>query len=314
METVDPFQLGSISKVYTATVVLQLVEEGRLSLAEPLADFFPDFPNATAIQLRHLLQHTSGLADVAVWAYFRPEREEMISLVTKQWTRDELLAAAVALPPDFAPGEDWSYSNTNFILLAAIVEEVTGEPFAVELRRRMFAPLGLERTWLSQYEDAPLELATTGYLGPLPFWSHSEMFGELGPTTGLDGGNMEWGAGGVVSSAEDALGFLTALLGGDLISSDSLRGMESWVETPFLGAPRPETPPDLEDGYGFGLIRIVRPGYQMIGHGGVYNGHTAGLWRVPECEATVAFYLNRGFSDGRALMDRWFHEAGCQEG
>lgn len=238
----------------------------------------------------------------------------MISLVTKQWTRDELLAAAEVLPPDFAPGEDWSYSNTNFILLAAIVEEVTGEPFVVELRRRVFEPLGLERSWQSRYEDDPVELATTGYLGPLPFWPHSEMFGELGPTTSLDGGNMEWGAGGVVASAEEAAEFLAALLDGRLISPDSLLGMQGWVATGSLGAPGPDTPPDLEDGYGLGLIRVMRPGYQMIGHGGIYNGHTAGLWHVPECEATVAFYLNRGFSDGRALMDRWFREADCQGG
>lgn len=99
-----PYYLGSITKVYVATVVLQLVEEGRIGLEQPLSGFLPGFPGAEAIRVRHLLQHSSGLADVAVWAYFRPDWTEMVRQVTREWTRRELVAKAAELEPDFPPG------------------------------------------------------------------------------------------------------------------------------------------------------------------------------------------------------------------
>lgn len=306
-----PFYLGSIAKVYTATLVLQLVEEGRVGLEQPLADFLPGFPGADAIRLRHLLQHSSGLADLAVWAYFRPDWTEMVREVTRQWSRRELVAKAAQLEPDFPPGSDWAYSNTNYILLGVVIEEATGNSLARELRRRIFEPLELESTWLDQYEEPRGRLAATGYMGPLPFWPHSRRFGALGPTTALDRGNLEWGAGGMVSTAEEATRFLEALLGGELLSDESLTAMRDWVETPPLGSPGSETPPDRENGYGLGLARSVRAGYRMIGHGGLYNGHTAGLWSVPECSASIAFYVNRGFVDSRAIMDHLVATLGC---
>lgn len=304
MPPTTPYRLGSITKTYTATVVLQLVDEGTIGLYQPLADFLPDFPRAEEITVHQLLHHTSGAGDLAVWIYFHPNRDEMIRLATREWTRDELLARMAELEFDFPPGTDWSYSNSNYILAGAMIEEATGNTLAEELRARIFEPLDLTHTWLEAWEEPHGQLAATGYLGPLPLWPHSEMFGDLGPTTILDRGNMEWGAGGIVSTGAEATRFLDALLGGELLSNGSLAAMRGWIETPSLGAPVPETPADIESAYGLGLARSLRDGYRMIGHGGLYNGHTAGLWHVPECDATFAYYVNRGFVDGRWIMDR----------
>jgi len=310
--TRDPFHLGSISKTFTAAIVLQLREEGLLDLEDPLSTYLPGFPRAEQVSLARLLRHESGLADFALYAYMRPDRDEMISLVTRHWTRAELVALAANLDPWFDEEQGWNYSNTNYFMLAVVIEEVTGATLAEALRSRIFEPLDLDSAWLNAWEPPRGEIVVEGHLGTVAGWAHSEMFGELGSTTPIDRGNIEWGSGGVIATAEDSLDFLAALLDGEVISPESLALMTDFVETPPLGGAAALSAGDLANYYGFGISRSVRPaGYSRVGHGGIYNGHQAGLWRLEPCGHSVALFVNRGFVDDRRMLDRIVERLGC---
>lgn len=171
-----PYFLGSITKTYTAVVILRLAEEGRLSLDDPIARFLPAFPEGSKITIRHLLTHTSGLKDFYSHFYYRPDREEMIRLVTKRWTEEELLELSGRFGRWFDPGTDWDYSNTGYYLLGVIIERASGLALTEAYRRYIYEPLGLRRTWLAQHEEARGPLPV-GYMGPVEGWKHSEMFG-----------------------------------------------------------------------------------------------------------------------------------------
>jgi D-alanyl-D-alanine carboxypeptidase len=300
----DSWFIGSATKTFTAAVILRLAEERRLSLDDPLGRFLPDFPDADRITLRHLLAQTSGLKDFYLYLYLRPDRAEMIELVTREWTEAELLGLAGRFGRHFEPGTDWDYSSTNYYLLGVVIERVTGTTLAQAYRRYLGDPLGLASTWLHRHETA-LGTVPIGYLSPVAAWKHAEMFGALGPTTNLDRSSVELAAGGLVASAADGTRFLSALVGGRLLADASLAAMRSYRATPPLGLNSGPRPPDLPpDGYGLGLVRLVRPGFTLEGHGGLYNGHTAGLWSIAGTDRVVALYFNRGFIDQRAALDR----------
>jgi D-alanyl-D-alanine carboxypeptidase len=304
LESDTPYFLGSISKTYTAVVVMRLAEEGRLSLDDPIARFLPAFPKGSQISIRHLLAHTSGLKDFYSYLYFRPNREEMIDFVTRRWTQQQLLALSGRFGHWFEPGTDWSYSNTNYYLLGVIVERASGLSLPEAYRRYVYKPLKLQRTWLAWHEEARATLPT-GYMGQVASWKHSEMFGELGPTTVLDQSPVEWGAGGLAASAEDSLRFLRGLFAGKLLAPASLKAMTDFRSTPPLGvASESGTSASGSDGYGLGLVRMKRAGFTLIGHGGLFTGHSTGLWYIAECDIVLTLYFNRGFVDQRALLDK----------
>lgn len=299
----DPYFQGSIAKTYTAVTVLRLAEEGKLSLEDRLTRYFPDFPGGEKVTLRHLLAHTSGLKDFYMFLYYRPEWEEMFRFVTKEWTEPELLALAARFGYWFEPGTDWDYSNTNYYLLGVIAERAGGEPLTAAYRRHVYQPLGLERTWVAWHEPA-LASWPTGYLGHVADWPHSAHYtqhGELGATTELDRSPVEWGAGGVVAPAAEATRFLHGLMGGRLLKPETLAAMAEFRPTRALGAHASD---GSQDGYGLGLVRMERAGLTLIGHGGLFTGHTAGLWHLPEHDLTIALYFNRGFVDQRAALER----------
>ncbi len=299
-----PFFLGSISKTYTAVAVLRLAEQGRLSLGDTLERFLPSFPRGSEITIRHLLEQTSGLKDFYAYLYYRPDREEMIELVTKSWSQEELLELAGRFGHWFDPGTDWAYSNVNYYLLGVIVERAGGLPLPEAYRRSIYEPLGLRRTWLAWHEEARGPLPT-GYMEPVKEWKHSEMFGELGATTVLDRSPVEWGAGGVAAPAEESIRFLRGLFAGELLAPASLEAMTHFRPIPPLGVVDENTEPgDASDGYGLGLIKMERAGETLLGHGGLFTGHTAGLWHIPDCGVTIALYFNRGFVNQRAALDQ----------
>jgi hypothetical protein len=121
----------------------------------------------------------------------------------------------------------------------------------------------------------------------------------------LDHSPVEWGAGGLVAPADEAIRFLRGLFGGELLKPSSLEAMMEFRPTPPLGIPDAQPAPGApSDGYGLGLIRMERAGFTLLGHGGLFTGHTAGLWDVPECGITIALYFNRGFIGQRAVLDR----------
>jgi D-alanyl-D-alanine carboxypeptidase len=202
----------------------------------------------------------------------------------------------------FDPGASWDYSSTNYYLLGVIAEQITGKTLAEAYRDALYRPLRLTNTWLPKLE-AHAGTLPTGYLGPVRDWKHSEMFGTLGPTTVLDQSTAELSAGGLAATADDALAFLGALMDGRIVQAPRLADM--MPSQPIAALGNFDGPPSKEktDAYGQGLARMQLAKREMIGHGGLYNGHSAGLWYLPSCHLSFVVYANRGLVNIRAALE-----------
>jgi CubicO group peptidase (beta-lactamase class C family) len=165
----------------------------------------------------------------------------------------------------------------------------------------VYEPLGLRDTWLPRLEPHAGALPT-GYMGPVVGWKHSAMFGTLGPTTILDKSTAERSAGGLAATARDALRFLSTLMERGLLPESTLRTMLPSRPILPLGDFSGAVPTEKTDAYGRGLARMRVGGRELVGHGGLYNGHAAGLWYLPECRLTVVVYANRGLVNMRSAL------------
>jgi D-alanyl-D-alanine carboxypeptidase len=263
-------RIGSITKTMTATVVLQLVDEGALGLDDTLAMLLPDattVANADRITVRHLLSMQSGIFDVLKDESFLPQ---VLADPTRPWTPQEQVALAASHGPDFAPGEDIAYSNTGYLLLCLIAERRTGEPIGVALERRLFAPLGMTQTSLPADATLPEPFAH-GYVS-----DPRRTTGELTDLTALNA-TVAWAAGGVVSTIGDLQTWLKALVGGALLSADLQR-----QRLTFTPMKRDPGAPPL--GYGLGIANLDG----QIGHDGSILGfHSLAVYRPETGESTV---------------------------
>jgi D-alanyl-D-alanine carboxypeptidase len=155
-------RIASVTKSFVGTVILQLAEEGALSLDDPIDDYVPDVPNGTRITLRQLISMTSGLgnySDDEGWGF------EVLSAPEAEWTPQQLLDYSWSMPTSFAPGSNMEYTNANFILLGLVIEQVTGEALPVVLDERILDPLGLTETHYPTDNALP-EPRMTGYTLP----------------------------------------------------------------------------------------------------------------------------------------------------
>jgi D-alanyl-D-alanine carboxypeptidase len=191
------FRIGSVTKTFTAAIVLQLVAEGRLRLDDTLADHLPGLAPERTITIRQLLTHRSGLANVTDY----PAWLERASRSASTRPEDSLRFAA-AKPPVFAAGTRWGYSNTNYIALGLVIEKVTGRSYGEELQERLFEPLELESTELPRTRRVR-DLNDPGENPQVP-----------------------WAAGAIVSNAADLARFFSALLSGRVLEDDSLAEMK----------------------------------------------------------------------------------------
>jgi len=245
------FRVGSITKTFVATVVLQLVAEGKVKLDEPIERYLPGLVSGNGndgrqITVRNLLQHTSGLysyTDDLLTA-------DLESLRHRGAEPGELLTMALTHPPLFAPGSAWSYSNTNYIVAGMLVEKVTGRSLAGEIARRITRPLGLRDTSLPGRGDERLPAPhPRGYLS---------LGGPLTDFTDFDP-SIAGAAGALVSTGRDLDAFYAALLGGRLLPAAQLAQMKRTVPVP--GEPGAD--------YGLGLFHRTLPdGTRYWGHGG----------------------------------------------
>ncbi|NYI04708.1 D-alanyl-D-alanine carboxypeptidase [Allostreptomyces psammosilenae] len=231
------FRAGSITKTFVATVVLQLVDEGRIGLDDPIADHLPGLlPYPQPITVRQLLQHTSGLPrDARYWT-------DLAGIDTERWRHHEpaeLIAEATREPLVFEPGTGWAYSNIGYQVLGLLVEEVTGRPLSTELNRRIVHPLRLRGTYLPDRLPLVLSPAMRGYEALHPPGT------ALTDVTEYDM-SWIWAAGALVTTGDDLNRFYDALLGGELLSEEALDQMRTTV-------PMQEGSPA---GYGLGLMAL----------------------------------------------------------
>jgi D-alanyl-D-alanine carboxypeptidase len=216
MRAADRYRIASVTKAFVCVVILQLEAEGKLDIDDPVEKYLPGLvPNGGAITLRELMNHTSGLFNYTDDSAFV---NDPITNFARAWTPPQLLALAFAHPPNFAPGTNWSYSNTNYIVLGLVAEAVTGKPLGEDLQERIFTPLNLTSTSF----PATIELAPDlvhGYV-KLPGSPLIDISAGLNPTWG-------WAAGAIVSTARDVTTFYRTLFTGKLLAATQLAEMES---------------------------------------------------------------------------------------
>ncbi|GLV85211.1 serine hydrolase [Streptomyces lavendulae subsp. lavendulae] len=290
-------RVGSNTKTFTATVVLQLVGEGRVELDAPVDRYLPDLLRGDGIDgrvitVRQLLQHTSGLpnyTDQLVEAVLGKGRH------TYYQPRD-LIDLALARKARFAPGTDWEYSNTNCVVAGRLVEKVTGRPFAEQVRRRVIDRIGLRHTYFPAVGEERLrEAHPRGYQVPEP-GAPLEDITEVDPSWG-------WSAGQLVSTPGDLNRFFSALLGGRLLEPAQLARMRTAVEVDGPGW-LPGTR------YGLGLTSApLSCGGLQWGHGGNIPGYHSFPGATDDGRAaTVVVTVNRppapdSFDRADALID-----------
>jgi D-alanyl-D-alanine carboxypeptidase len=290
--TVDtPFVVGSITKTFIAALIMQLVDEGRLSLDDRLENWLPDYPRAGQITLRHLLSHTSG-----VFNYFdhRSYTARVFGNPGRVWTPEQVLDAFDGVPY-FPPGTGYHYSNTNFVLLGMVIEEATGSTLADELERRLFEPLGLANTFFQYDEPAP-PLAAHGYLVGTARTREISDGTDYRPTTSA--ATVAWGAGNICATSADIARWGRALHGGGLLSPESLAEMQNFSANVYSNG-----------AYGLGTRTRTFNGWRMFGHTGSLRGFQGAMWHYPVVGLTVVVLHNRGRVDASPIADALAAEA-----
>ncbi|MDR7276488.1 serine hydrolase domain-containing protein [Catenuloplanes atrovinosus] len=255
----DQFEIGSNTKTFVAVLVLQLVDRGQVELDAPVERYLPGIvANGENITVRMLLNHTSGLFSYTSDPEFFSRMEQDPQHV---FTEEELLAIAFAHEPNFAPGQGWSYSNTNYTLLGMILEELTGTRMPDLVRQRITGPLGLRNTY---YADPYATNTGRGYAHGYAI-SYAGGTPEYVDVSDRPLGGWAGAAGAIISTPDDLSRFMSAVLSGKLLSRAQLAEMKTTVELPA------EFP--IDGGYGLGLLRIDSPCGTVWGHGGDTLGH-----------------------------------------
>lgn len=263
----DRFQIGSITKTFVATTVLQLVEEGKLSLEDNLAQWLPPevvsaIPNSESITVRQLLNHTSGVSDYLDPLFGLAQTNPAVFL--NDWQPEELVSFIYGQEPLFEPGASWGYSSTNYILLGMIVESVTNSSMKSEIRSRILEPLNLENTFFAAEEEIP-----GGFVNG--YWD----FDNDGSLNDITIANMSWAwaAGAMVSNSQDLVRFIEALLINDeLLELESKEQMLTFVK-PILS--------ENYAAYGLGIGSLESPGRLWYGHRGLTLGYRSNLFYSP---------------------------------
>jgi len=247
-----PIYIASITKLYTATAIMRLYEKGALSLDDPMSRYLPkeliqgihvykgkDYSHE--ITIKELLSHTSGIAD-----YYTEKPKGGKSLFDlflekpeRSWTVDETIERARDdLEPNFQPGTDASYSDTNFQLLGKVIETITGKPLHIVYEDFFFRPLGLKHTWLTGRSEPQLA----------PSAAPADIFYKDMIITNTRSNGAYWADGGIVSTAEECIIFLKALNEGRIVSGDTLKLMHNWHKLQF----------PLQYGYGTMYFKLPR--------------------------------------------------------
>jgi D-alanyl-D-alanine carboxypeptidase len=288
------FRVGSNTKPVVAVLVMQLVEEGLVSLDEPLTTYLPDYPQWSGVTIEDLLSMRSGIPD------YLTDPDLMLTAVLDpehSWTPEEVLAFVTDRALLYVSGQGGHYSNSNYLLLGLVIQEVTGRSVQQELQDRILSPLGMEGTFLDegQFPEVPklsrgyMDLSLVGQIFNVPaaiidlLPKEHIVEGSIVDTTYLIAASLNWAAGALVSTPRDMAVFLNALMGGELVLPATLDRMLQTQDIGLLGEQVP---------YGLGLQERGSPFGVLQGHGGMNFGYQTGTYFVPELGVTVSHMHN----------------------
>jgi D-alanyl-D-alanine carboxypeptidase len=277
----DRYRIASVTKTFTATLVLQLVDEGVLTLDDTISHWLDDpvvarIPNVDVITVRQLLSHTSGVYD-----YFDPDSPFWQDAYfgegvdwTRVWTPQELLAYldGAKHAPYFAPGKGVHYSNAGYVLLGLILEAASGKQYADLLHARITTPLGMADTWYAATETVPGGMVDAYHL----------IEGKLVNVSTINPSAYREAA-AIVSTTQDLTRFIDALLGGELMKAETLTEMTTF---------NPSDHPGYEGG--LGIVRWHTPGGDFVGHSGDGPGSAARVYRLADADLTIVLLSNTG--------------------
>jgi D-alanyl-D-alanine carboxypeptidase len=288
----DHFRVGSNTKTMTSTVILQLMEEGKLALDDPISKYRPDVPNGENITLQQLAEMRSGLFSYTFDEGFNKTLDEDPQ---KAWTPDELIKIGLSHPPNFAPGAKFEYSNTNIVLLGVVIEQLTGMSASEAFEERLFQPLGLTSTALPAADDSSIpDPHSRGY----QFGTNVETIdsyavpaadlakaldGSLLPIDMTDANpSWAWTAGGAISTPDDLADYVEGMVDGGLLdpATQKLR-LDSIIPID----PSAKNSP----GYGIGIAQFAP---NVYGHDGQLPGYSTFMVRDPVAENTIIIGTN----------------------
>ena len=288
----DPIRIGSITKTFTAALVLTLVGDGLIDLDASASAHVPRLSLPADISVRHLLNQRSGLIDYTHQAIFGNSEAGN----STAWAPDELYRLIEDEGTTFQPGSRFEYTNTNYMILGLLIEEVTGQPYHQALRERILDPLGLDATYLSHYEQ-----------GEAPHEAFTEQLGEALVPVDFDYtaiATTVWSAGGLVSSALDVHEFFTALSRGEVIRPPLFSEM-----TTATGIDSRRDPASRYD-YGLG-VELFEAATLVYGARGNLPGYITLVMHSPETHETFLYIsTNDHYHDVSWTLDEAAEQVG----
>jgi D-alanyl-D-alanine carboxypeptidase len=282
------FRIASVTKQFTAAAVLALAETGELSIDDPLVRHLPDFSVSRDITLRHLLLHTSGIAD-----YARDEPGQVTRTIPHSLTQMLVWIGDLAKDPRFSPGTRWEYSNSNYVLLGAVVERVTGKPLGEVFKTRLFDKAKLRDTAF----DVEADVVSHRVRGYKKLPGSPTRFANADP---IDH-SVPGAAGGLRSSVTDLLRWTDALFAGEVIDARSVRRMTTPGQLDDGRTTRFGMPPAWQAGlnadYAMGVFVSRTPHGERIWHDGAIDGFGTWLAHYPHHGITIALMQNSESAD-----------------
>ena len=250
------YRIGSISKTFTTTIIMKLIEQSKLSLSAKLSDFYPQIKNAEKITIAHLLQHRSGISNFTGVA-------DYLQWNTQKHTKEQLLNRIVSGNVSFEPDEKFEYSNSNYVLLTFIAEDVSDNTFSELLQEMIIKPCNLKNTFIgSKINAANNEALSYTKLHEWKLENETDM-------------SIPLGAGSIISTPYDLNVFLNQLFSEKLVKEESLNQMKT-----------------IKDMFGFGLIQVPFYNLRGYGHTGGIDGFQANAFYFPEPKVSIALASN----------------------
>ncbi|GHF95517.1 serine hydrolase domain-containing protein [Streptomyces zaomyceticus] len=296
----DRFRVGSITKTFVATVLLQLQAEGRLDLDDPVEKWLPGVVRGNGhdgrrITVRQLLNHTSGVYSVTADPGFQEKifGPGFLEHRYDRWTPRQLVDIAMTHAPDFAPGTDWNYSNTNYVLAGMVIEKVTGRPYGKAVENRIVKPLKLRATSVPG-TDVRMPKPSSPAWSTLSADPDAQVHdvSRLSPT-------IAYAAGEMISDSNDLQTFYRALLKGRLLPKAEMKEMTTTV---------PISPEIPGAGYGLGLMKQkLSCGKEIWGHGGGIHGSSSEAQATRDGGHSLAMNFNADWTgDGNSVLEAEF--------